>query len=178
MKLSSNFIGILNARGFCVDESSNDDPYIGTTYIITRAILGKVSFRVCVESGNTLLDFIKNLEEKKLDYEHAYEERALPDDIIYYGKTSLDEIILLAEKVNRIKPSTVFDYYNENIRITLNNDTTLFLLQNKEDEKDVKAVIFEGVAEEINYNSIVTEYKVDFSKFSDFVLGYPESDIN
>ena len=178
MKLSSNFIGILNAHGFCVDESSNDDPYIGTTYIITRAILGKVSFRVCVESGKSMPDFIDNLEEKKLEYEHAYEERALPDDVIYYGKTSLDEIILLAEKVNRIKPSTVFDYYNENIRITLNNDTTLFLLQNKEDETDVKAVIFEGVGKETNYNSVVTEYKLDFSKLSDFVLGYPESDIN
>lgn len=178
MKLSSNFIGILNAHGFCVDESSNDDPYIGTTYIITRAILGKVSFRVCVESGKSMLDFIDKLEEKKLDYEHAYEERALPDDVIYYNKVSIDEIILLAEKMNRIKPSTPFDYYRKSVKITLNNDTTLFLLQNKEDETDVKAVIFEGVGEGINYNSVVTEYKVDFSKFSDFVLGYPESDIN
>lgn len=178
MKLSSIFIGILNAHGFCVDETSSDDLHIGATYVITRCILGKVSFRVCVESGDSMLDFIDNLEEKKLDYEHAYEEGALPDDVIDYGKTSLEEIIILAEKVNRIKPSTVFDYYNENIRITLNNDTTLFLLQNKEDEKDVKAVIFEGVGEEINYNSVVTEYKLDFSKLCDFVLGNPENDKN
>lgn len=136
------------------------------------------AFWVCVESGNSMLDFINNLEEKKLDYNHAYEEGALPDDAIDYSKTSIDEIIILAEKVNHIKPSTVFDYYNQNIRITLNNDSTLFLLQSKEDETDVKAVIFEGVGKEINYNSVVTEYKVDFSKLCDFVLGYPESDIN
>ena len=72
--------------------------------MISRAILGKVAFRVCVESGNSMLDFINNLEEKKLDYEHAYEEGALPDDAIDYSKTSIDEIIILAEKVNRIKP--------------------------------------------------------------------------
>ncbi len=178
MKLSSNFIGILNAHGFCVDEISTDNEHIGTTYVISRAILGKVAFRVCVESGNTMLDFIDNLEEKKNDYEHAYEEGALPDDVIYYGKTSLDEIILLAEKMNRIHPSTVFDYYRKSVKITLNNDTTLFLLQNKEDEKDVKAVIFEGVGEKINYNSVVTEYKLDFSKLCDFVLGNPENDKN
>lgn len=175
MKLSAVFIGILNSHGFCVDESSNDDPYIGTTYIITRAILGKVSFRVCVESGNSMLDFINNLEEKKLDYEHAYEEGALPDDAIDYSKTSIDEIIILAEKVNHIKPSTVFDYYNQNIRITLNNDSTLFLLQSKEDETDVKAVVFEGVGEDINFNSVITEYKVDFPILVDFVLGSDES---
>lgn len=104
MKLSSIFIGVLNSHGFCVDETSSDDLHIGTTYVISRAILGKVSFRVCVESGDSMLDFIDNLEEKKLDYEHAYEEGALPDDVIDYGKTSLDEIIVLAEKVNRIKP--------------------------------------------------------------------------
>lgn len=172
MILSKTFISILNSHGFCVDKTSEDRKYIGTTYEISRAILGEVAFNVCVETGDNMFDFINYLYDKKSDYESPDACEHLTEIAVEYGVISINELINLAEMWNDIKPSD--NEYKNCIRITLNNDQTLYVFQNKKDETDIRLIQYMGTGKDVDFSDKVFEKKIDYPDFLKFIFNNTE----
>lgn len=102
MKLSNSLISILQSRGYCVSEISQDDDYWGTTYVISKAIPTKrVGIELIVDSGNSVEDFIEAIERKKSDYEDM--DCDINEDVVSFAIASIEEIITLSEKWEEIK---------------------------------------------------------------------------
>lgn len=104
MKISNSLIAILNSRGFCVDELSDNCPYWGTTYQFSRGGIEKPGFSVIVESGDSLDELINHLIEKKGDYENGTDFIDFMDESsVLYCISSLEEIIGLVELWNQVR---------------------------------------------------------------------------